>query len=431
MIQVNKKLKWIRESLLTRLGIMCALVLLLSGSFMGSVSALTTQDVNCLGNNTCWYDPAISASCAGGNGAATAETGTGTLPKIIPDPYNSAFTKGGNTYKVAPALVAAIFTEENFTDTPTSGLAARWAAFPGQHPNPNSGWPTNQFNTEGAFQFIPSTWALYGVDGNGDGVKDPQNIWDAAAAAANYLAAGGATTNKPPASWQTAIFAYNHAQWYVDAVMMYYNYYNSGTSSTTAPTPTTTTDSCTQTTSAVTCTGGTATQAGLSQVRQEAVCEAESEYAKWQKGTMTAGFRASNPNSFSTYTQNRNELWCADFVSWVYHTIGYPILTPDWSVPAVETIYDTGKAGGRWTYHAISGYTPVPGDLAIHYEAGNALPYIHVNMVVSVSKGVPTLIGGDEVGPSFPDGSVVAEDNYTSDVIGYVSPTATGSTTTE
>ena len=31
-------------------------------------------------------------------------------------------------------------------------------------------------------QFIPSTWAGWGVDGNGDGIADPFNIYDAAAA---------------------------------------------------------------------------------------------------------------------------------------------------------------------------------------------------------------------------------------------------------
>ena len=40
-------------------------------------------------------------------------------------------------------------------------------------------------------QFIPSTWMIYGADGNGDGIKDPFNIFDAALAAANYLCDAG------------------------------------------------------------------------------------------------------------------------------------------------------------------------------------------------------------------------------------------------
>ena len=69
-------------------------------------------------------------------------------------------------------------------------------------------------------QFMPATWAEYGVDGDGDGVKDPVNKWDAIFAAANYLKASGA-----PGNWHDAIFAYNHAEWYVDEVLGYSNQY--------------------------------------------------------------------------------------------------------------------------------------------------------------------------------------------------------------
>ncbi len=44
----------------------------------------------------------------------------------------------------------------------------------------------------GPFQFIPGTWAEWGADGNGDGVADPNNAWDAARAAAQLLCATGA-----------------------------------------------------------------------------------------------------------------------------------------------------------------------------------------------------------------------------------------------
>ena len=55
-------------------------------------------------------------------------------------------------------------------------------------------------------QFIPSTWALYGADGNGDGVADPFNIFDAAAAAAHYLCrAGGNLQTQPRGRFASAI----------------------------------------------------------------------------------------------------------------------------------------------------------------------------------------------------------------------------------
>jgi Transglycosylase SLT domain len=68
---------------------------------------------------------------------------------------------------------------------------------------------------EGWMQFLPSSWATYGVDANGDGFKDPYNPADAIFAAARYLRAAGAATNL-----RGAILAYNHSQAYVESVML-------------------------------------------------------------------------------------------------------------------------------------------------------------------------------------------------------------------
>ena len=69
----------------------------------------------------------------------------------------------------------------------------------------------------GPLQFLPSTWETWGADGDGDGVADPNDLDDAAAAAARYLCADGhdLTTGT---GWTAAVFSYNHAQSYVDAV---------------------------------------------------------------------------------------------------------------------------------------------------------------------------------------------------------------------
>jgi len=50
----------------------------------------------------------------------------------------------------------------------------------------------------GPFQFIPSTWAKWRADGNGDRVADPQSIDDAAVAAGRTCAQGGATSATAP-----------------------------------------------------------------------------------------------------------------------------------------------------------------------------------------------------------------------------------------
>ncbi len=72
----------------------------------------------------------------------------------------------------------------------------------------------------GWMQFIPSSWKMYGVDANEDGRKDPYNPNDAICAAARYLRAAGGQEDL-----RTAIFAYNHADWYVDEVLLYANQY--------------------------------------------------------------------------------------------------------------------------------------------------------------------------------------------------------------
>jgi hypothetical protein len=62
---------------------------------------------------------------------------------------------------------------------------------------------------------MPATWRIYGTDANDDGKRDPYNPVDAIFAAARYLKAAGADKDV-----RRAVFAYNHANWYVDSVML-------------------------------------------------------------------------------------------------------------------------------------------------------------------------------------------------------------------
>jgi len=83
-----------------------------------------------------------------------------------------------------------------------------------------TGFGTNlNVSTAGAvgwMQFLPSSWEAFGVDANGDGRKDPYNPVDAICAAANYLEIAGGRKDL-----YDAIFAYNHADWYVQEVLLY------------------------------------------------------------------------------------------------------------------------------------------------------------------------------------------------------------------
>ena len=73
---------------------------------------------------------------------------------------------------------------------------------------------------EGPMQFIPSTWAIAGLDGNGDGKADVDNIYDAALGAAWYLcrSSGDFSTD---AGLSTAFRAYNHSDVYAVEVLAY------------------------------------------------------------------------------------------------------------------------------------------------------------------------------------------------------------------
>ena len=66
----------------------------------------------------------------------------------------------------------------------------------------------------GPMQFMPDTWRTHGLDANGDGRRDINDPEDAIPSAAAYLRASGA-----PANYRRALFAYNHADWYVDEVL--------------------------------------------------------------------------------------------------------------------------------------------------------------------------------------------------------------------
>ncbi|MBD0419812.1 lytic transglycosylase domain-containing protein [Streptomyces sp. TRM S81-3] len=83
-------------------------------------------------------------------------------------------------------------------------------------------------NAVGPMQFIPSTWAWAGRDGNGDGKEDPNNIYDAALAAGHYLCRNGWDLSVP-ADLKRAILSYNNSQDYLHTVLSWLEYYRRGT----------------------------------------------------------------------------------------------------------------------------------------------------------------------------------------------------------
>ncbi|MGO9955846.1 MAG: lytic transglycosylase domain-containing protein [Solirubrobacteraceae bacterium] len=150
---------------------------------------------------------AVQASCI------NSSTGGGPVGPLtaggVPAELMGLYTAAAGRYGLGPdgwSFLAAINrVETNFgTDLSTSSAGA-------------VGW----------MQFMPSTWAEYGVTPSGAPAPDGPAGWndpaDAIYSAANLLHASGA-----PGDWQAAIYAYNHAVWYVSEVESYAAQYRAG-----------------------------------------------------------------------------------------------------------------------------------------------------------------------------------------------------------
>ncbi|WP_217165215.1 lytic transglycosylase domain-containing protein [Streptomyces sp. AC512_CC834] len=79
----------------------------------------------------------------------------------------------------------------------------------------------------GPMQFLPSTWARWGADGNGDGRADPNNVFDAALAAGHYLCAGDRDLGRA-ADLDRAILSYNNSRTYLELVRHWLEFYSRG-----------------------------------------------------------------------------------------------------------------------------------------------------------------------------------------------------------
>ncbi|WP_327357926.1 lytic transglycosylase domain-containing protein [Streptomyces sp. NBC_01304] len=96
----------------------------------------------------------------------------------------------------------------------------------------------------GPMQFIPSTWAEWGADGNGDGERNPNNIYDAALGAGLYLCAGGRDLSKDE-DLDKAVLSYNRSREYVNTVLGWMRTYQGGVHE--VPDPSATDDSSSET----------------------------------------------------------------------------------------------------------------------------------------------------------------------------------------
>jgi cell wall-associated NlpC family hydrolase len=125
--------------------------------------------------------------------ATTDQPGVSRAADDIPAEYLRLYRATGSAYGIPWTVLAAIGHIETHhgRDQRVSGAGAR-----------------------GPMQFMPGTWATYGLDGDADGRADITDPADAIPAAARYLKASGA-----PARLREAIYAYNHSWTYVDNVI--------------------------------------------------------------------------------------------------------------------------------------------------------------------------------------------------------------------
>lgn len=87
----------------------------------------------------------------------------------------------------------------------------------------------------GPMQFIPTSWEHYGQDGNGDGVKDPNNVDDATLAAAAHLCGTKPRDLSQRPVLRKAILRYNQSESYAEDVLHWYDEYVGASADDTGP----------------------------------------------------------------------------------------------------------------------------------------------------------------------------------------------------
>ncbi|MFI0410614.1 NlpC/P60 family protein [Actinomadura sp. 3N508] len=134
-----------------------------------------------------------------GTEATTCQPAPGRSSTGIPTSYLALYRQAGRAYGIGWHILAAVGKVESDH---------------GRGPGPGVSTGRNHAGAAGPMQFMPGTWAAFGVDGNRDGRTDIYDPADAIPAAARYLKHNGA-----PERVRTALYQYNHSRHYVDKVL--------------------------------------------------------------------------------------------------------------------------------------------------------------------------------------------------------------------
>ncbi len=154
-----------------------------------------------------WLLPALAISAA--TGGINLSSPSQSALADIPADYLLLYQQAGLAFDVPWEVLAGIGKVE--CDHGSSPDPACWQE-----------GVTNAAGAGGPMQFLASTWAAYGIDGDNDGRADRWDAADAIVSAANSLQANGA-----PDNLEAAIYAYNHSQSYVQEVLAWASLYRS------------------------------------------------------------------------------------------------------------------------------------------------------------------------------------------------------------
>lgn len=127
--------------------------------------------------------------------------------------------------RVVPGILGPVLDGRGFARIPDTD-DGRWDG--------NTSWD----RALGPMQFVPASWRVVGLDLDDDGIRDPQNVFDAAGAAMVYLCSGGRDLSSPT-ELDEAILAYNRSTEYLDLVLAWQTVFDTadlaGVGSTPAP----------------------------------------------------------------------------------------------------------------------------------------------------------------------------------------------------
>ncbi|MCB0831531.1 MAG: lytic murein transglycosylase, partial [Solirubrobacterales bacterium] len=172
---------------------------------------------------------------AGGEGEVEEITPDGSEPDFVEDPaFSGGVTPGSDVDPMeSDVLTVPNFVIDQFEIPPFllpiyqacgSQYGVPWYVLASINRNETSfgtNVATSSAGANGWMAFMPASWAEWGVDANGDKIRDPYNPVDAICSAANYLDFFGYEESP-----YDAIFAYNHADWYVQKILKYAKIYS-------------------------------------------------------------------------------------------------------------------------------------------------------------------------------------------------------------